>query len=426
MVVFCYNQENYIKESIESCLKQDYDNLELIISDDASQDKTSEIIKDIIENYKGSAKIKYNKNKENLGIGRHFNFIMQNLVNSELVVMAAGDDISEKNRVSRIVDEWIKNNKPSLVAHNLIEINEHGNKIQCFRTIQYKLQRNRALTNNTYALLQYLKFHQPIPFLGAAVAYKTNTYRKFNDHITFPDYEDHLMYFRALLSDGAHYFDEKLIRYRKHDKSYMAQETKPLNELSNDVFNYYKNNKNKIEDKYKNCFQTHKITVQQWNDYKQSVREHGAQIDYEIIHSLWCNIMLRHRYLLKNISFWYRQKAKIASIVNRKKNEIPYITPLNAVLFGTSQAALNLLNNNRGAFNVIAAVNNIDPNIRGKNICGIDIINLDDLIDLKIEIDCLLIASNKYYQIKNLLLSSTDIPENKIVRIPALLLARPL
>ena len=38
--LFSYNQENYIRQAVEGALAQDYPRLEIIISDDCSQDET--------------------------------------------------------------------------------------------------------------------------------------------------------------------------------------------------------------------------------------------------------------------------------------------------------------------------------------------------------------------------------------------------
>ena len=42
-----YNNENFVKESITSCLKQSYKNIEIIIYDDKSNDRSVKIIKKI-------------------------------------------------------------------------------------------------------------------------------------------------------------------------------------------------------------------------------------------------------------------------------------------------------------------------------------------------------------------------------------------
>ena len=44
IVMPSYNASNYIRDSIESILRQDFENFELIIADDCSNDNTIEII----------------------------------------------------------------------------------------------------------------------------------------------------------------------------------------------------------------------------------------------------------------------------------------------------------------------------------------------------------------------------------------------
>ena len=56
IIMPCYNAEHYIAQSIESVLAQTYDNWELLITDDASTDKSVEIIS------------KYSKNDERINV----------------------------------------------------------------------------------------------------------------------------------------------------------------------------------------------------------------------------------------------------------------------------------------------------------------------------------------------------------------------
>ena len=60
VIIPVYNGENYVKEAIESALSQTYKNIEIIVVNDGSKDRTEMICKE----YKG--KIKYcgcNKNE---------------------------------------------------------------------------------------------------------------------------------------------------------------------------------------------------------------------------------------------------------------------------------------------------------------------------------------------------------------------------
>ena len=57
-----FNRAMLLKRAVESVLKQDYPNIEIIISDNASEDNTTDIV-----NSFSSEKIKYIKREKNIG-----------------------------------------------------------------------------------------------------------------------------------------------------------------------------------------------------------------------------------------------------------------------------------------------------------------------------------------------------------------------
>ena len=58
-----YKQDKIVSRAISSSLKQDYTNLEIIISDDCSPDNTKEIVKRFLKD----KRVKYFRNDTNLG-----------------------------------------------------------------------------------------------------------------------------------------------------------------------------------------------------------------------------------------------------------------------------------------------------------------------------------------------------------------------
>src|SRR5215467_3755986 len=65
-----YNGGRFIAETIRSILNQDYENFELIITDNASTDRTEEICREFSAS---DRRIKYIRNDHNLGAGPNFN-----------------------------------------------------------------------------------------------------------------------------------------------------------------------------------------------------------------------------------------------------------------------------------------------------------------------------------------------------------------
>lgn len=46
IAIITYNQKEYLRECIESCLSQDYPNIEIVIADDCSTDGTQAMLRD--------------------------------------------------------------------------------------------------------------------------------------------------------------------------------------------------------------------------------------------------------------------------------------------------------------------------------------------------------------------------------------------
>lgn len=98
--LFVYNGEKTIGAVIESLLGQTYSDFELIISDNASSDKTEEICL----SYAGKdARIRYLRQKENIGPNRNIEFVFQQS-KGEFFMWAADDDL----RAPDFIEEALK------------------------------------------------------------------------------------------------------------------------------------------------------------------------------------------------------------------------------------------------------------------------------------------------------------------------------
>tara|TARA_Y100001970_G_scaffold88847_3_gene112154 strand:+ start:6187 stop:7074 length:888 start_codon:yes stop_codon:yes gene_type:complete len=114
IIMAVYNEESYIRESINSILSQQHEDFELIIVDDGSTDKTA----GYIENYLEDQRIKY-INEGKIGKVEAFNIGFKES-KGQFICFFHGDDImTSKSIVSRL--DYIKSihDKPVAVAGKL-------------------------------------------------------------------------------------------------------------------------------------------------------------------------------------------------------------------------------------------------------------------------------------------------------------------
>lgn len=108
VVVITYNQEDFILETLNSVYNQNYDDIELVISDDGSTDRTPEkIVSWLDKNSRRFSNAILVRNNENQGVVRNlFRGIRE--TNSEYIKTIAGDDVFATDALSKaysILDE---------------------------------------------------------------------------------------------------------------------------------------------------------------------------------------------------------------------------------------------------------------------------------------------------------------------------------
>ena len=208
-VVFSYNQEAYIEDAIRSALAQDYPCLEIIISDDCSRDGTFELAKKLVQEYSGKHTVECRRNESNLGLINHVNKFMSGL-DSELVVVAAGDDISLPYRVSKLVDVYMSSGKPKLLSSKAFKIDEAGNLLEGYAP-------DRVIHigdfNSILDSLNSIDGRVGL-YLGATGAWSMELWRKYGPIQHTHCWEDVVMGFRAALENSYKFVDEPLVKYR--------------------------------------------------------------------------------------------------------------------------------------------------------------------------------------------------------------------
>src|SRR5882762_3625197 len=84
-----YNGEKYLRLALDSLLKQEFKEFEVVISDNASTDGTAEICKRYAEKDK---RIRYHRNHSNIGAGPNYKKVFD-LSGGEFFKWCAHDDI---------------------------------------------------------------------------------------------------------------------------------------------------------------------------------------------------------------------------------------------------------------------------------------------------------------------------------------------
>jgi glycosyltransferase involved in cell wall biosynthesis len=128
--LFVYNGERYIEETLDSILSQTFTDFELIISDNASTDRTGEIA---LSYAKRDDRIRYYRSEKNMGAGWNVRRVYE-LATGKYFKQAAADDMLEPDFL-RLCVEALENDPSCVVAYPKTRvIDENGNFIENYVT----------------------------------------------------------------------------------------------------------------------------------------------------------------------------------------------------------------------------------------------------------------------------------------------------
>jgi len=99
-----FNGEKYVVQAIDSILGQSYSDFELIISDNASDDRTPEICQEFARK---DSRIRYFRQASNVGAPRNFNFVFRE-AHGRYFKWAAANDVCDRDLVAvckKVLDE---------------------------------------------------------------------------------------------------------------------------------------------------------------------------------------------------------------------------------------------------------------------------------------------------------------------------------
>ena len=199
-----YGHEKFIEEAINGVLMQQCDfEVELIIANDCSPDKTDEIIHKVIDSHPKSSWIKYIKHDKNIGMMPNFIFAMQEC-KGKYIALCEGDDYwTDPLKLQKQVDVLEANSDYVLCFHKVDILKPIGEIVDDFIT---KVPENYQTIGTLARLGNYI--HTP------SVVFR-NIIKEFPFEFKQSPIGDYFLYMMLAEHGKLKYLKDKMAVYRE-------------------------------------------------------------------------------------------------------------------------------------------------------------------------------------------------------------------
>jgi len=223
VAIITYNQKGYLKECLNSILKQDYNNIEIVVADDCSTDGTQDMLKEYDRKYPNKFVLKLSN--KNQGITPNSN-LAHFACSGKYIAWMGGDDLMLPGKIKKQVEYMEKNQECTICYHNLDVFQSETNK-----TLHY-FNDKKKYEGDVYTSIKYGTFNGACSTMIRAKKAPKNGFNK-----TIPVASDWLYWVETLHSGGTiNYIDEILGKYRRH-KNNVTKKTIIINQNTIDHLN---------------------------------------------------------------------------------------------------------------------------------------------------------------------------------------------
>jgi len=201
VIIPLYNAEQYIYEAVQSILNQTYQNIEIIIIDDGSVDKSMDIVKSI-----DSSKIILIQNEHNLGVSRTRNKGFS-LAQGKYIALMDADDISLPTRLEKQVYFLENHSDYGVVSSHYESFREHPFGVK---------RRIRRLSTDAEKIHVNLLFSSMLCGASSLIRKEVLVKNNIEFDTSLQMAEDYDLWRRLSFVTKITNLDEVLLRYRKH------------------------------------------------------------------------------------------------------------------------------------------------------------------------------------------------------------------
>ena len=200
-----YNQERVIEQTVLSALTQDYDNLEVVVSDDASPDRTPQLLRELQEQY--PERLKVFLHQTNLGVTKnHTRGLLE--CHGDFIAFQDGDDLFLPGKIKKQVKFMLDRPGCTISSHDVDVFDSESGK-----TLYLWSQRFGQREGRIRELVRYGNYLSSVSVMVR------------RSHLPEYGYDDRIrigsdwMLWLEVLARGKGricYLDEVLARYRRH------------------------------------------------------------------------------------------------------------------------------------------------------------------------------------------------------------------
>ncbi len=207
VIMATYNSEEFISKTIDSVLNQSYQNMEFIIVDDASTDRTREVIQSFSD-----IRIKQITMHENRHVCAACNLAFE-LARGDYIAFIGHDDIWEKSKIEKQIEFLERNGEYGICFSWASIIDESGSEINIKEEPLYRLFHQPNRTRGEW-IAQLIKGKNCM--CAASAVIRRDIFTKLEGyHYGLLQLQDYELWLKALLYDNIFVYPEELVAYRK-------------------------------------------------------------------------------------------------------------------------------------------------------------------------------------------------------------------